>query len=267
MSQYSKSILKAGNGDSVKGRSAFTLIEVMLAVTILGLVVGAVYATWSAALSGWRRGTAVAEEFQRQRIVIEALSDLTQSAVFFTSRPELYEVTSATEYGLGDTVSFVTASDRLLPPKEAAFAGLRRITLGLRRDDRHVVYLGIANSPAVEAIDDNANSDLVWHRLSQDVIGFRIRYRNPRDGGWYERWEEPGLIPAALEYTVAFRNDDPKAPPLIVTRAVEFPTAQFALEARGQTMNQQNTTNTVERQDINLSESATETQEEGGREE
>lgn len=232
--------------------TGFTLMEMMLAVTILSLVVTSVYATWSAALRGWRRGTAVAEEFQRQRIVLEALDELARSAVFFVSAPALYEVRGSEEFGLGDSVSFVTASDLLLPPSEQLMTGLRRVTIAIRQEPgSRATYLALANAPAVE--DQDRIGEPVWHAISHDVVGFGVRYRNPRDGGWYERWEEPGLVPSAMEFTVAFRNPDPSAQPAIVTRAVELMTAAYALEARGQSATQQNTTNRVTRQDIDLS--------------
>ncbi len=230
-------------------RTGFTLVEVMLAVTILGLLVSGVYATWSAALSGWKRGTSIAASLQRQRVVMEALEDLTRSAMFYTSKPELYEVRSGEEYGLGDTVSFVTASDVLLPPREQGIVGLRRVTVAIRRDvQRRETYLAIANTAAIE--DELLAPDPTWHAVSTDVVGFKVRYRDPSDGAWHDRWDEEELVPLALEFTVAFRPEDPTAPPLVVTRAVAMPAAAFAAQAQGQAVSSLTTTNTVTRQDI-----------------
>src|SRR5579862_1082913 len=96
--------------DPRRTRAGFTLVEVLLAVTILGILITAVYSTWSAALNGWRRGSDASEVFQRQRIVMETLKELTQSMVFFGSSPMLYIVVG-TKTPLGSSVSFVTASD------------------------------------------------------------------------------------------------------------------------------------------------------------
>ncbi len=232
--------------------AGFTLVEVMLAVTILGLLVAGVYATWSAALSGWKRGTSVAESFQRQRVVMETLEDLARSAMFYTSKPELYEVRSDEEYGLGDSVSFVTASDVLLPPREQGVLGLRRVTLGIRRNlHRQETYLGIANSAAIE--DELLAPDPTWHEVSTDVVGFQVRYRHPTDGAWHDRWDEEELVPLALEFTIAFRAEDPSAPPLVVTRAVEMPAAAFAALAQGQMITGSvRSTNSVVRRAVNL---------------
>ena len=239
---------------SAADRSAFSLMEIMLAVAILALLITSVYATWSAAMRGWKHGTAVTEAFQRQRIVMETLAALTESAVYFNSRPDLYEVRATQGAGEGQTLSFVTASPVLLPPNERVLRGLRRVTLALRNDPLRGPYLALANAAALT--DTENAGDPVWHTISSDVVAFVVRFRNPRDGGWYDRWEEPDLIPSAFEFTVAFRADDPRSPPLVVTRAMELPAAAYVLAARGQQMNTQNTTNTVTRQNVDLSSDA-----------
>src|SRR5271170_5930137 len=104
-----------GNGT----RAGFTLVEVLLAVTILSLVIVGVYGIWSASLKAWRRGGDATEVFQRQRVVMEMLAQLAQSTVYFAASPDLYAIIGAKNPGLGDSVSFVTASDTFLPPSEA----------------------------------------------------------------------------------------------------------------------------------------------------
>jgi prepilin-type N-terminal cleavage/methylation domain-containing protein len=234
-----------------RAAQAFTLLEVMLAVTILGVVVAAVYTTWSTALTAWKRGTQVLDSFQRERVVMETLQNLTRSALYFTSVPDLYQVRGETTPGLGSTVSFVTGSDVLLPHPEATTIGLRRVALGMQRDENGVVYLGIANLPAVLGAEAD---EWVWHVLSADVVGFGVQYRHPQHGTWSDRWEEPHLVPAALMFTVAFRGQARGGPPLIVTRAVEWPGAEAALEALGIRMSRESTTFTVTPQEIDLSQ-------------
>ena len=114
--------------------AAFTLVELMLAVTLLAVVIIAVYSTWSVAFTAWKRGTEVTDNLQRQRVVMDALTDLAKSAVFATAKPELYEVQSKHDETTGDLISFVTAAGVALPPSEALMAGLRRVTIALQRD-------------------------------------------------------------------------------------------------------------------------------------
>src|SRR2546426_1272580 len=117
------------------GNAGFTLLEIMLAVTILAVVITAVYTTWSTALRAWKRSINVSDALQRQRIVMDTLDELTKSMVFFNSRPDLYGFQAGHDARTGYSISFVTASDVLLPPAEALAAGMRRVTISLLRDE------------------------------------------------------------------------------------------------------------------------------------
>jgi prepilin-type N-terminal cleavage/methylation domain-containing protein len=231
--------------------AAFTLLEIMLAITILAMVATAVYATWSAGLAGWKRSATITENLQRERVVMEMLTELTQSAVFFVSKDSLYEVQGTREAQTGDSISFVTASDLLLPQTEAMAGAMRRVTISMGRDTRGRPFLGIANAPALQP---EKSPETVTHILSADVCGFAVRYRDPRSVSWSEEWGDAGLIPSAVEYTVAFGSNDGRTPPVVVTRTVELSTARYAMQLAGQgNASQQDTTNTVSRRDIDLS--------------
>jgi len=230
---------------------AFTLLEVLLAVTMLGLVIGAVTATWQAGLNGWRRTAGVSDSLQRERIVMGTLENLTTSIVYARSDDALYDINFAHDPQTGDSVSFVTGSDLLLPQVEASAAGLRRVTIALQHDGRNRSFLGIANSAALEPADNAPG--LVWHALSADVCGFAVRFRDPRDGSMVDKWDESNLLPAAIEYTIGFGANDGRTPPVVVTRTIELPIAAYALQQLGQALSQSDTTNTVTTQPISLS--------------
>lgn len=228
----------------------FTLLEVLLAVTLLGLVIGAVTATWQAGLNGWRRTAGVSDSFQRERIVMGTLENLTKSIVYARASDGLYDINFKHDSQTGNLVSFVTGSDQLLPQTEASVAGLRRVTIAMQRDARNRSYLGIANAAALAPIDNAP--ELVWHTLSADVCGFAVRFRDPRNGSMVDKWDEPNLLPAAIEYTIGFGANDGRTPPVVVTRAIELPIAAYALQQLGQPGSSATTTNTVTTRDINL---------------
>ena len=210
-------------------------MEVLLAVAILSILITAVYSTWSAGLNAWRRGSDASEVFQRQRIVMEALMELTQSAVFFSTSPELYMVTGTKNPGLGDAVSFVTASDAFLPPSEATDTGMRRVTISLEQDSYRRTYLAIVNQPALSP-DDQSSEPPQAHVISMDVSGFHVRYRDPRSGEWNDTWEDTAVPPSAIEYTVTFGQTGSRLPPVVVTRTVDIPVAAYIAQVTGGTV-------------------------------
>ncbi len=240
-----------GNQTKIGG---FTIIEMMVAVTVLAIVVTVVFSTWTASVTAWKRTTSMSDTLQRQRIVTETLSELVKSAIFFGSKPELYRVIGEHEEPSRDSVSFVTSSRVLLPPSEMAIAGMRRVRISLERGDEGKSFLAIANAAAVAEEDEISN--VKPRVLSADVIGFRVRYRHPDSGEWQDEWEEEDLIPAAVEFSVAFDPEEEDASPVSITRAVDLPTAEYALQTQGRILNINNTTNTVSRQNINLDDDA-----------
>src|ERR1035441_5356496 len=207
-------------------RAGFTLVEVLLAVTILSLVMVGVYGIWSASLKAWKRGGEATEVFQRQRVVMETLTQLAQSAVYFASAPNLYAVIGVKNPGLGDSVSFVTASDGFLPPSEANDVGMRRVIISLEQDEYRRTYLAIVNQTAL-SVKDDSKQELQAHVISMDVSGFFVRYLDPRDGAWYDKWEDVNVIPAAMEFTVVFGQPGDQIPLVTVTRAIDLPVADF----------------------------------------
>jgi prepilin-type N-terminal cleavage/methylation domain-containing protein len=227
-------------------RAGFTLVEVLLAVTILSLVMVGVYGIWSASLKAWKRGGEATEVFQRQRVVMETLAELAQSAVYFAASPELYEIIGAKNPGLGDSVSFVTSSDAFLPPSEANDVGMRRVIISMEQDEYRRTYLAIVNQPAL-SVKDSSTKDLQAHVVSMDVSGFFVRYLDPRDGDWYDKWEDANIIPSAMEFTVTFGKPGDQIPPVTVTRAIDLPVADFIAHSSNPGLAPLSSTNEVPR--------------------
>jgi hypothetical protein len=105
---------------------------------------------------------------------------------------------------------------------------MRRVFISLERDEYGRTYLAIVNEPALRPNDDKSLEPPQAHVISMDVSAFSVRYRDPRDGSWSEKWEEDQLPPSAVEYTVAFGERGGRFPPVVVTRSVDIPVAVFA---------------------------------------
>jgi len=204
--------------------NAFTLLEVLLALTILALLVLAVGVTWSSGLRGWRRGSTVADSVQRQRVVTETISELARS-LFFVSFGRDTALRGSHDETEGDTVSFVTGSELLLPANMQAVAGMRRVTLGLQRNEQGRTYLGIQDASAL-APEESPEATNQWRVLSADVSGFAVRYYDWRAGEWSDDWTVPRIFASELEFTITFGGQDEQSPPIVVRRQVDLPLMQ-----------------------------------------
>ena len=206
----------------------------MLAVTILAIVITAVYGVWSVGFQAWRHGEDATAMFQRQRIVLETLNELTKSVVYFDSNPSIYRLYGQHNETEGDSISFVTASDALLQQNEMAIAGMRRVTIWMSQDQFGRPVLAIANTPALELDDPPQPTS---HVFSADVSGFTVKYWRASTSEWRDDWQEEDTMPDAVEFMVTFGSTGDRIPPITVTRAVEFPTAQYANLHPGQSSN------------------------------
>lgn len=206
-------------------RTAFTLLEVMLAVGLLGLLVLAVSSTWSAGLRGWKRSNGLAERYQRQRILLDALTEMARCAVYVPERAKLYAVRLDRDPFLGDSISFVTSSDALLPPQERLIGGLRRVTIGMERGEDGQPCLTVLNTLALQEIDRFHRP--AGHVVGREVTDFRVRCRDAQTGLWKERWGEEDRFPGAIEFTLTFAPPAPREEPLVLTCTVDLPSAKL----------------------------------------
>jgi prepilin-type N-terminal cleavage/methylation domain-containing protein len=69
---------------------AFTLIEVMIAMTIFGVILLAIYSSWTSILRGSKVGLDAAAEAQRTRIAVRAVREALTSAQLYVENSRYY---------------------------------------------------------------------------------------------------------------------------------------------------------------------------------
>ena len=180
-----------------KKRRAFTLLEIMLAVAILGMMALAIYRFVSTNLTAVRLSTEISETDARYEglanLLIEQLQALApgQGALGGEpykfngrSRDELTWVCPAgpgvlTRYAVGEY--FVTL--RLRP-----IEGSDKMELGISRESED---------------DDNPVPDeQSWVSLLTGVNSMEIRYFDPRLNAWVDRWTDRGTLPHLVRLTI-----------------------------------------------------------------
>src|SRR5262245_45511175 len=86
---------------------AFTLLEVMIAITIFAMVLIAIYSSWSAILRGSQAGLKAAAEAQRTRVALRAFEESLGATELFLENIRYYAFMADTS---GDfaAISFVS---------------------------------------------------------------------------------------------------------------------------------------------------------------
>jgi general secretion pathway protein J len=192
----------------------FTLIEVVLALAVLGAVAVLATATLRMGFRAWEAGQQRAEAQQELRAVVELVGEALGGAFPYrdttrrgTVRPVLFE-------GEPEEVRFVTTA----PPIALDAPSAPFHALVLRRESSGELRLGERVVPAEEPFA--AAPDTL---LSRDVTRFHLEYRD-ENGAWQERWDgrNAGGIPTAVkvELTIGAGGRPRTVPPVVVALAL-----------------------------------------------
>jgi prepilin-type N-terminal cleavage/methylation domain-containing protein len=179
-------------------RRAFTLLEITLAVAILGMMCLAVYRFVQTNITILRLSTEESAEQERYSGFLNLLTNqwqnlpsgagaLTGEPFKFNDRPrdEITWISGAgpgllTRYAAGE----FSVNLRVRPMKESG----NRMEIGLMRKPRTVA--------------EGSNEGETWIPLLQNVMGMRIRYFDPRLNAWVERWTDTVTLPRLIEVII-----------------------------------------------------------------
>ncbi len=218
------------------GRRGFTLLEILVAVAMLGIVMTSVVATFMVGMQSWKRGQDALDNLNRSTVVGDAILRCLQGIVFSLENPEYYGLYgtdgSDGEYP-ADEISFVTRSHRLRRDVGQAWKGPRRIRIFM--DDSGWGEPALSMSVENPFVLESATEPEVIP-LTRYVRGINFRYMDPRTGEWLESWETPEetsadpdappLLPGSIEVTLYVANVLPDQPDMVVTRVADLPIAR-----------------------------------------
>lgn len=202
---------------------AFTLIEVVLAMTIFALIMISVIACWKAVITGKMTAEAAAAAAQRARIGIKTVEDALSCAEISTKNLQYYIF-------LNDT-SGKFASLSLAARLPAAFPGsglfgdnvMRRVTFDVEPGPDKVNNLVMNQSPLLEVLDQvNTPYPIV---LARDVSVFMLEFWSPEDDDWVVSFDPTNKFPLAIRVTlgVGHSAQQPDVPYDVIVRTVSMP--------------------------------------------
>jgi prepilin-type N-terminal cleavage/methylation domain-containing protein len=164
---------------AARRRSAFTLVEIMVALMIFSMVIAAIYATWALVMRATEVGQNTAKQAQRQRVVLRAIGDAIMGVESFQASQKYYWF--KIENGDSPMLSFVAR----LPdtyPRNGKFVGAangrdcssRRVTFSLAAGTGNERDLVLRQSPILMDMDqDEQQFPLV---LARNVKVFTVEW-------------------------------------------------------------------------------------------
>ena len=116
----------------------FTLLELLIAMTILVIAMTIIFSTFSATLSAWEKGNEMLDDLHHGDFVMEQLVAALRSAAFFPTRPDKYGFRlKSRQRGNypGDQISWVASGTAFIPNDSIFANGMYRITVSIDEND------------------------------------------------------------------------------------------------------------------------------------
>jgi prepilin-type N-terminal cleavage/methylation domain-containing protein len=188
-------------------RRAFTLIEVMIAITIFSMVIAAIYSTWSLIVRATVVGQQAAAQVQRQRIAIQTLEDALMGIQSFQVSPQYYSF--VVQNGQSPTLCFTAR----LPddfPRSGKFGDfdVRRLLFtvepvanpnGIGQENDLV----LRQWPILMSMDPQEQS--IPFVLARNVKTFAVECwgtNTLNEMDWVDEWDDTNSIPQLIRVTL-----------------------------------------------------------------
>lgn len=185
---------------------AFTLVEILLAITIFSMVCLSISATWSAILRSTKAGLAASEVAQRYRAVGRIIEEALGSAQSYSANLRYYSFVAPDSGSVG-ALSFVSRlADSF--PRSGKFGdlNLRRVEFVVEPDPEGGRQLVLRQCPLLMDFDEDERLHPLV--LAKHVEEFKAEFWEQRKAEWVDEWTETNSMPPLVRVTLALANNN-----------------------------------------------------------
>lgn len=210
-------------------KSGFTLLEILLAVMILGMVSVVTFMTFSTAVMAWQKGTKLSDSLNHGDFVMDQLVMGLRSAYY----PEK----NGSEYGFWhkdggdgasahDEICWVKLGGALVGRHSKIAETPHRIHFFVDEGDDGESVAEVQAWRLQGQVDDFDSDEIEPVVLSKHVVGFncRMAYQIDKDGeiDWLDDWEDQltNKIPTVVEVTLYLEAPSERDDPIELKRVI-----------------------------------------------
>lgn len=181
-----------------RSRAAFTLLEITMAVAILGMMSMAIYRFVQANLTSLRVSAEQSASDSRYTGLLNLLAaqwqNLPSGAGALLGEPFKFNDMPR------DEIMWICGAGPGLLTRYAAGEYVVTLRLVESKTVRNTFVLGITRRPRGETGSEKADA---WLPLIDGVRGMQIRYFDPRLNSWVERWTDTSTLPRLVKLDIA----------------------------------------------------------------
>lgn len=221
----------------MRRRAAFTLIEVLLSVAILGVVAGIVGMVLGVGAEAWRATAEMAESTHDGDAVVEQIAMALRSACYPAGGEASYDYGFRHEddgdgASARDCISWVKIGAALVGEDVPWAGSAHRVQLFCSSDEdgQGPGLYAKAWQLVGEPEDFDPDEEAVPVLLSDRVVGFDCRMQDPEAAveigepyEWIDEWPESNRIPASVRVSLALAPHRKGGDPDVFVRLVQIP--------------------------------------------
>ena len=182
-------------------RGGFTLIEIMMALAIFGLLLTAIYASWTLILRSAKVGLEASARIQRERIALRTIEESLSCVRSFEADRQHYGFVA--ENGDGGYLSFVARLPESFP-RGGRFGDfdVRRISFSLENGPDSQSQLVLRQHPILMEMDATERDHPLV--LAKGVSKMEFEFWDDRKKDWVDDWTATNQLPKMLKLTLGF---------------------------------------------------------------
>jgi general secretion pathway protein J len=213
--------------------AGFTLIEVVVTLTVLGFILLMIFGAFRLGLSAWERGESTKEEYQQVRIISQLISQQIKSMVPYKIKTKKAEGDYLAFEGKPRSLKFVSALSLKTNQPEGFVYAIYEFREGNGEEGgRLVLYEQRALNR--DFFEDQIKEEM-GISLLEGVTNVQFEFYQAEDSdknlkeGWIEEWnaKETKEFPKALKMTISKKNGKDKGKELPITIVTSLPANRF----------------------------------------
>jgi general secretion pathway protein J len=215
-----------------KGNRGFTLLEMIVTMTILGFILLIIFSAFRLGLSVWEKGESKREDYQKIRTVSQLVSRQVKSIVPYKIKTQKAEGDYLAFEGKSRSLKFVSALPIQAKRLEGFVSALYEFKEGGSEGGRFVLYeKRVLNKDFFEETPKEESGVSLFEGVSNVQFEY-YREGNPeknRTEGWVEEWnaKDEKELPSALRLTITYKNGKNQREEAPFTLLVSIPAHRF----------------------------------------
>jgi type II secretory pathway pseudopilin PulG len=198
--------MRSGRSRLSRQAGAFTLLEIMVALTLLTLVLVAIYSTWIAIIKGSQAAERAAAESQRIRVTMSTLQDALFSCVMFTANARHYGFVADSDNNFSSLTFVARLPKTFIRSGKFGELTMRRVTFTVEGGPDGKQQLVLRQTPLLLDPDKDEMENPVV--LARDVNKFMLEYWDPQSGDYATEWDNTNMLPKLVRITLALGHSD-----------------------------------------------------------